>query len=444
MKYSEIMTENRPWLSVTIDCQACQQGIWAIEVIGALTEMPGPLVLEALTVGNGVTVTGVELEDEIARPQPITPHQNQLPLSLSSFRLRYTVQSQYRACVGADRQVYFTYPFANEDEFFIGAGILPYPANLSTLAHELTVQVELINLPGGWQTFSNGPLNHPAKLDSFFLYAAPDLRPQQHTFAGQGHPITFHLLAPRGRELPLPFTDITTHLDNTLIWLEQNLAPYQQASEIFVLFLQAAADFETQTNRQAFATGENVLNGIVTYAPNDPTYLQRLFGQSDYVAFLRDGLAHELVHTYTTTAWQGKYKAVLFPAPDCPPQVQHLLGEALAGYIHRLYMRQQINPVTGLAFPDGFTQDVAFAYEQQKKRGRNHPFLDLFLFDRALRQKGMTLLALVGVAMRERQLSREPYLSLDLLLRGSEAGERGRDLLLPPTTPDYASLLDLG
>ena len=416
-------------------------------MVATLVAAPEPLILEALVVGEGIKVTGITVEDENARPQPLTLQANQLHIPVSSFRLRYTVQSAYRVCVGADRQVYFTYPYGNDEEFFIGAGLLPYPANLPALADDLTVQVTLRHLPPNWQVFSNGSLDHPAKLDSFFLYSAPDLRPQTHTYTGLGHPLTFHLLAPRGRELPLPFADLTTHLDHTLAWLEKNLAPYQQANDIFVLFLQAAADFATQTHDRAFATGENVYNGIVTYAPDDPPYLQRLFGQSSYAAFLRDGLVHELVHTYTTTAWQGKYKAILFPASDCPPQVQHLLGEALAGYVHRLCLRELANPTSGLAWPEGLHQDVAFAYEQQKKRGRNHPFLDLHLFDQALRHEGMTLLTLLGEVMRERQLTREPYNGLDFLWRkleekwGINLGQRGRDLLLPPSTSDYATIL---
>ncbi len=421
-----------------------------VTVWGTLENGPVVMMLEALTVGNGVMVTDVQVEDEASRPQPFTLSDNQLHIAASPFCLRYTVRSQYRDCVGADRRAYFTYPFANAQEFFMGAGVLPYPVNLAAIAEQLRVAVSVTGLPDDWQLFSNGFLTdpHPAKLDSFFLYAAPVPQPTLHRYQRLGDKVTFQFLVQRGRELPHSLPYICAYLDETLAWLERHLAPYRQAPTIHILFLQAAADFAEQTNNLAFATGENVLNGIITYAPDNPVYLEQLFGQADYATFLLDGLAHELVHTYTTTVWQGRYKAVLYPAPDCPSPVAHLLGEALAGYIHRLYLRQRDSEHNGSDFPPGFiAQDVVFAREQQKKRGRNHPFLDLFLFDQELRPHGCTLLMLVGEIMRERQISRQPYADVDFLLMklaekwGLEMGERGRALLLPSMTPDYASAL---
>lgn len=437
-------------LEIHIQLLSLEPMRFSVSVWGRLENGPAVIVLEALTVGNGVTVTDMQVEAEDSRPQSFTVSDNQLHIPISPFYLCYTVQSQYQTCVGADRRAYFTYPFANLHEFFIGTGVLPYPVSLPEIAEQLRVEVMVAGLPDDWQLFSNGFLTdpHPAKLDSFFLYAAPVHHPTIHRYRGQGDEVTFQLLVQRGRELPHALADICAFLDETLAWLEQHLAPYRQAGTIHILFLQAAADFAAQTNNLAFATGENVLNGIITYAPNDPAYLDRLFGQADYATFLLDGLAHELVHTYTTTAWQGRYKAVLYPSSDCPVPVSHLLGEALAGYIHRLYLRQRASEGNSANFPPGFiAQDVAYALEQQKKRGRNHPFLDLFLFDQAVHQQGCTLLALVGEIMHERQLTHQPYADVDFLCAkltekwGVEMGERGRDLLLPMITPDYAQML---
>lgn len=437
-------------LGMNVTLLSLEPMCFRVMVNGMLKDDTPILQLEALRVGNGIAVTDIEVLDEKARPQSFTLSENQIHISVSPFQLRYTVQSQYQACMGADRRFYFTYPFANETEFFIGTGVLPFPVALPEIAAALEVSITVTGLPDGWQIFSNGLLDHPhpAKLDGFFLYAAPLPPAFVHHYLEQGDRVTMHLLVQRGRALPLSFERITIFMDETLTWLEQHLAPYRQASPLNILFLQAPTDFEIQTNGLAFATGENVLNGIITYAPYDARYLERLFGESDYGFFLLDGLAHELVHTYTTTVWQGQYKAMLYPAPDCPSQIAHLLGETLAGYVHRLYMHERIQAASDSPFPAAFMAlDVARALEQQKSRGRNHPFLDLFLFDQELHRYGCSLVALLGTILREQMGTPLSYNGIDFLLEwldakwGIRLGERGRELLLPHFTPDYSALL---
>ena len=165
------------------------------------------------------------------------------------------------------------------------------------------------------------------------------------------------------------------------------------------LLLQASDNFEQLAHGRSFATGENVLNGIAIYSPTSPAYLQRLFGHGNYVHFLFEGLTHELMHVYTTKAWQGKFKSRLYPAVECPALHARMIGGDLNVYfcLQGLYLF--------LEKPEAFLPEtVGQALSKYLQTRQRNPLLDLFLFDIALRHNKRTLLQVFGALVEAQQI----------------------------------------
>lgn len=336
------------------------------------------------------------------------------------FSLEYSIRVGLRCCVGTDRDSELLYPFINGKEIFLGSGALPYPENLPRLAAGIKASLRVTGIPAGFRPFSSteGPGLCPAQLDSFFLYFSRKA-PARHVYKGKAGRIEFSLLVQEGKKIPLTRARVWRHTDMVMRALEENLSPYGGLRKISILILQPPADFENLAGGRTFATGENVAGGVLAYGPRSAEYLKRRVGYSGYSFFLVDGLAHELTHFYSTAAWQGKYKSLLFPAETCPPRHKRLLGETLTCYFHRAIMRS--GSFTGREILPRLS-----AWE--KKASKNH-FLDLFLLDLWLRGGGSSLKEVFRALIRRYGAPHKPYPSARALTR---AAEQCRRATLPP------------
>lgn len=369
--------------------------------------------LPALAVKNGVEIADLSVLDDAGRAVPFTVEGETLLIEAAAFRLSYALQTGYTQCVGSDKDVDFLYPFLNANEIFFGSGAIAYPTPLPDLAETMQVSFHLTNLPAGWRVFSNLTAAEisPAALDGFFVYCAPAQPVERYTFKGVDRSIDFRLCVQYGKSIPLAPQEIWQYVETYCQWLERHLRPLSHLQTVNILILQAPAEFEAVANGRSFATGENVWNGIAAYAPTDGAYLRRMFNYSAYAYFLYDGLTHELMHYYTTTAWQGKYKSILYPAPDCPPQAARLLGETLNFYFHDRYLRRYVSGSDA----QFITETLARARLSQEQTGRPNPLLGLFVVDLYLRSRGSSLLELFGRMLARQQATGEPYRSMAIL-----------------------------
>lgn len=360
-----------------------------------------------------------------------------------SFTLEYSLSVSFRVCAGTDRELELLYPFLNNRELFLGSGALAYPEPLRALAPRLSATLGIAGLPAGWRMFSNmpeGPVS-PAALDSFFAYFSK--RPAgSHVYRGLAGTTEFSLLVAEGKTIPLARAAVWEFADKAMGALEKNFAPYRGYKKLNILLLQCPADFERLAGGRTFAAGENVAGGIVIYTPKSPEYIKRRYGYPSYAYHLLDGLAHELTHFYSTGAWQGRYKSMLFPAEACPQAQKMLIGEVLTAYFHNgiIRCRRGVKPsfITGKITP--------ILNKWAIKPGKR-PLLDLFLLDLWLRAGGSSLAAAVRRLLLEYGARHKPYRSALALVRAAEAC---RGAALPPTmrksllteyAPDYPAEL---
>ncbi len=394
--------------------------------------------------------------------EPIEAIENGLTLTLSpgdELTLTYRVVTPFTECMGADRESEVIFPFISDYEAFFGTGMLAYFEPLQELETDMAISFEAVDLPSGWRPITSMTTGgaHPAKLDGFFWYACRSPQPQETTIRSENGDISFRVLTQKTKNfIPVQIPGFADQLaDVALIalakrwlnWLEKYLAPYSGLRDIETLILRAPDDFSRLTNGRGFATGENVMNGIVAYAPDSADHAAR-YGYKDYGTFLASGLLHEIMHSYTTMIWQGRYKSVLYPAPQCPRDHQRLLGEALNLYFSDQFL-YWLTDRPG-EHPGPFLLSHTFR-EQIRARAaatKRDQLVDLFLFDYGLRLKGSSLMTLFGAMIKSKQAEqpRVPYRSAEFML------EIMRDVLhihapeLEPlitgsNTPDYARLL---
>lgn len=349
------------------------------------------LQFDALTVGNGIEIKHLTCD------APFTIDENVLVIT-EPCQLRYELHTVYRDVVGDDRDVYVMYPFINEREVFFGVGAVPYPVNYADIADEFTFGYELQRLPAGWQMFSTLEPPAPGQLEGFFVYA---VRGEAVSFKCGS--TTFQWMMQPGKIFPLSGDEIETYITNYVRWLEANIGPFLP-DWVNLLFLQAPSNFAELSNQRTFTTGQNFSNGILTVGPNNPDYLQAMFGYDDYRFFLYDGMTHELMHYYTTTSWQGKYKAYLYPAPNASPYTSRLTGEALNIYFHRQYLYQH-----WYGSPERFYErDIPGSIKKAQQRGIRAPLADLHLLDKALQEHGTSLLEQFRRLVSERKAINTP------------------------------------
>lgn len=409
-------------LDVAVDLSKHAQG--RLSVRADVRALPGDhaFSLAALSAGDGVSVSGWGVAGGVCRVEG-----PQVSLAGDAFSIRYDVDIRHRVCLGSGRDADLLYPFLNADEVFFGTGLLPVPREACSASFRLA------GLPAGWSEFSSltpGGM-HPDKLSAFFCYCSRGEAPAEHAWRGKAREVKFRVLKQRGARLPVPERALFDFFDGYMNWLESSLAPYQRAGEINFLVLQAPADFSALAGGRTFATGENVLNGIACYAPNDESYLRSYFGFSSYEQYLYEGLGHELMHFYTSAAEEAREKSVLYPAPGCPAYAVRLLGEALNNYFYSGYVGRHVAAARG-----SFENWLARARARAEKTSARQPFLDLLELDEYLHANGASLLELFREMVLLRLKDRRPYESASFLFETM----RSRLRLDPPAALENAVL----
>ncbi|MBI5931111.1 MAG: hypothetical protein HY862_17510 [Chloroflexi bacterium] len=430
-------------LEINVSLAKINEKRFHVHVEGQSLQDETTLTLEALANVPGLKILELHTEDGWGNPLLCNISEKTITIPTRRFLLEYDLQTTYTDCMGADREVYLMYPFINEYEVFLGVGCLPVPTSLPQELNDLQVQFKLMDIPAGWNIFSNGMQGQiePTKLEGFFVYVTTGLSSTEHTYVAQKQRVFFNLVVQRGKTIPQQPYELWDYIDRFMVWIESAVAPYHGQQDINILILQAPDDFEQQTEGRAFATGENVPNGIIVYAPKNPTYLWKLFEHDNYAYFLEDGLAHELTHFYTTSNWAGRAKSVLYPSPTCPPDEARLLGEYLNQYCYNQFM-YQANPT------QFFTYYLSRILQKQQKRGGRSPILDLFLLDTYLQRQGHSVLALFGVMVWEKQRRPGPYESAQLMFTvmhdwlGLEVPTHLKSQLLGKEAPNYPAFVE--
>lgn len=394
--------------------------------------------------------------------EPVEAIDNGFSLSLSpgdEITLTYRVVTPFTECMGADSEADVMLPFISDHEAFFGTGMLAYFEPLQDLEVDMAISFEAVDLPSGWREFTSMTTGgaHPAKLDGFFWYASRSPQQQDTAIRSENGDIALRLVLQKTKNfIPVRIPGFADQLmDSALIalarrwvgWLEQYLAPYSGLRDLDMLILRAPDDYNRQTNGRAFATGENVMNGIVAYAPESDDHAMR-YGYKDYGTFLASGVLHEIMHGYTTTSWQGRYKSVLYPSPQCPREHQRLLGESLNLYFSDQFLYWVIDRPGEHPGPFLLSQSFREKISARAAAGKRDQLVDLFLFDYGLRIKGSSLMTLFGAMIKRKQAEhpRAPYQSADFLI------ETMRDvlrihapelepLIIGSNMPDYARLL---
>ncbi len=359
------------------------------------------------------------------------------------FSLRYSLRTGLNCSVGTGLESELLYPFINSKEIFLGSGALPYPENLRCLADGVKTSLRISGMPPGFSMFSSVESSElcPAQLDSFFMYFSRK-EPVSHVYDGKAGRTEFSLLVQEGKRIPLTHAEVRSHVNMTMRSLEEHFAAYKGFRKIRILVLQPPADFEKLTGGRTFATGENVAGGVLTYGPRSAEYLKRRFGHPSYRFFLRDGLTHELTHFYSTTAWQGRYKSLLFPAAACPPGHKRLIGEVLTAYFHRAILRSQdgTKPFTA--------GEILPRVAAWKAKPSKREFLDLALLDLWLHEGGSSLKEVFRALIRLYGERHKPYPSARALTKAAEQCRRAalppwlKAALLTDSSPSYMDRLE--
>ncbi len=436
-------------LTYQIDLSRSTEGEIGVRVDVVSDASSVTLRLTAQAVDNGVRCDNLHALTAAGDTLPLTVEGDTLIIPAGTFSLRYTLVTEYDACVGSDRHYAIDYPFANANEVFFGTGALACPPDAQTPT-DFRAALTLEGLPTGFIVFSSLMLNGlsatltAGKLGEFFVYAARDRDVKTHHVRLQsGAAFVLHLLVGHDKRLPVAEGELFSFIDDYLRFLEARIAPYRQLEEVNYLVLQAAPDFEARTHQRAFATGANVANGIMAFAPDDPAYLMQRFGHDDYRYFLFDGIAHELLHFYTTSTTDPD-KSVLFAAPDCPRHDRWLLGEVLNAYFHTQYMMKFFKGSLDLFL----TETISAALNRWSRNRQRAYLLDWFVFDLQLRYyHKVSLLELFRTMVIQKQRERTPYPSLEWVfevLRGMGIAltEKQAALLQESAIPNYTSLVD--
>jgi hypothetical protein len=419
-------------------------GVVRVRAVFDLGKKAGVLRLPALLAKTGVEVKDLRATSQAGESLCLKISGEMISVNVPGFTLEYTLRIKLNGCIGTDKEAELLYPFLNASELFLGSGALPYPEELERLAAGIAAELHISGLPAGWAAFSSLTVGavSPACLDSFFIYCSKGQAPRSYTYKGLAGKPRFRLLVQKGKSIPYSSAEVWKIAASVLKELGKSFGPYAGAGLINILILQPPAGFERLARNATFATGENVLGGIAVYTPKSSSYLKRLFGHGSYARHLRDGLTHELTHFYSTTAWQGRYKSLLFPAASCPAQQKRLIGEILTAYFHEAVMRRHNSGST--SFLSGKILPQLAAWELT---GRKKPMLDLFLLDLWLRSKGSSLKGVVNRLMIEFGRAHKPYRSGAVLTLaavkcgGAPLPAYLRKALLTSYVPDYAKEL---
>jgi len=432
-------------VNYNIDLSAFRPG--TVRFTASFSGFPGKaaLCLPALLAKTGVAVKELKATGLGGKKLRVKVSGDKIFTGAADFTLTYSLKISLKESVGTGLEVELLYPFLNASEIFLGSGTLPFPEQLAALGGGLRAELRLAGLPPGWGVFSSipeGPVS-PGNIDSFYIYCSKGQAPQSHIYKGLSGRTEFALLVQKGKTIPYRPAEIWKITDHAMCALEKSLGPYGGSPRVNILILQPPADFGRIMRGATFATGENLLGGVAAYTPKSPAYIREKFGHGSYAHHLRDGLTHELTHYYFTTAWQGRFKSLLFPSDACPPRHQQLLGESMTGYFHEGIVRCGSG-----AKPSFISGKILPLLAAWKAAPRKKPVLDLFLLDQWLRSNGSSLKAAVNLLLEEYGRRHRPYRSANVLTRVAETCARARlpsclrKSLLTPYVPDYAAELE--
>ncbi len=431
-------------VSYTIDAGPMRSGLVRFRAVYTGCRPKTSLKLPALLAKTGAAVEGLCAARPDGKRLRVKVSGETILIDAPRFTLEYSLRLTLKGSVGTDRETDLLYPFLNSSELFLATGTLPYPENLPAIANSLHAELRLVGLPAGWGVFSSlpeGPVC-PAALDSFFLYCSKRPAAHTHIYKGVAGRIMFGLMVQKGKTIPHRQAEIWRFADRALAELEKSLIPLIGDRRINILVLQPPRDFERIARGGTFAAGENLLGGIAVYTPKSPAYIRQRYGYGSYAYHLRDGLTHELTHLYSTTAWQGRFKSLLFPSAGCPPRHKQLIGETLTAYFHEAVLRCHTGKKASLISGKILPQLAAWKAAPRKK-----PLLDLFLLDLWLRANGGSLRSAAVRLMKKYGLKHKPYRSGAALAREAEAScgaplpAQLRKTLLTRHIPDYAAAL---
>jgi hypothetical protein len=428
-------------IDYSVDLSGMLSGAVRVGAVFALGKKAASLRLPALLAKTRVEVKDLRALSPAGESLSLKISGEKISMNAPGFTLEYVLRIKLKECVGTDKEAELLYPFLNASELFLGSGALPYPEELERLASGIAAELHVSGLPPGWAVFSSlteGAVS-AACLDSFFIYCSKGQAPRSYTYKGRTGGPRFRLLVQKGKSIPLSSAEVWEIAGGVMNELEKSFGPYAGAGLINILILQPPSGFERLARGATFATGENMLGGIAVYTPKSSAYIERLFGHGSYAYHLRDGLTHELTHFYSTTAWQGRYKSLLFPSAACPAQHKRLIGEILTAYFHEAVMRR--NNSGSKSFLSGKILPQLAAW---KLTGKKKPLLELFLLDLWLRSKESSLKGAVNRLLTGFGRAHKPYRSGAALTQaavkcaGAPLPSYLRRALLTAQVPDYA------
>lgn len=335
----------------------------------------------------------------------------------------------------------YNFPYINNDELYIGSGNLPVPKDRERIP-VTKVRLSLEKVPAGMTVFTNLLESGTSgeflidKLDDFYLYLSRN--PVIHEAKFQNVRVKW-LAAPQLQSVP-SVEKVRKFCADYGEFLSSTYGPYDKTEWMHMLLNPRPKNFqEILKGKGMLGGGYNCVNGIEIWTPEDPEVTGRIFGYPNYEDFIFEGLTHELGHLYTS-AGHARCKSIIYASPDCPEYDRSLIGEKLNGYLHQLYMKKYYVGDLGefLKLPQMWKQMA----EARKVR---HNWLDLYLFDLALRKEHQISLPKLFRAMIQRKLKeRTPFSSLDFLYEilekdlGVRPSAETREIIAPETRPDYS------
>jgi len=401
-------------ISITIDFKNYLKNNLVFSVRFDLENKKNRIILNAIAVKAGIRTSNLVVLDNKSNYLDYIIKDNIITVNERSFIINYTLNTIFTDCVGFNKKIEFLYPFINQNELFLGSGSIPYPENLSEISNKLKITTKIINKPEFWNTLSNIKFesNFLPITDTFFIYSSNENTIHKYTFHGQKNIVDFQIVIQKNKKIPISINKLFSYINDYCIWLENNLIPLKHVDKINIIILQTTDNFTELTGNEAMATAENMLNTIIIYGPDNNKYYKKLLNYSDYTKFLYDAITHELMHSYTTMSWQGKYKSILYPDKICPNKDARFIGEALNIYFHNYYIENYFSNSN-----ETFITKIIFDSFINYIKNGNDSLMRLFLLDFYLKKNNSSLLELFSELLKH---TKKPYNSLKILFDTSK------------------------
>ncbi len=401
-------------ITITINLKDYLKNNLIFSVKFDLENKTNKIILNALAVKTGIKINNLVISDNKNNSITYTIKDNFITVNENSFTINYTLNTVFTDCMGFNKRTEFLYPFINQHEFFLGSGSVPYPENMSEISDKLKITTQIINQPDFIKTLSNIKFrsNFLPLIDTFFIYSSNKNIIHKFTFHGQKNTINFQIVIQKNKQIPITADKLFSYINDYCIWLESNLTPLEHVNKINIIILQAINNFTELTRNEAIATAENMLNTIIIYGPDNSEYYKKLFNYSDYAKFIYDAITHELMHSYTTMSWHGKYKSILYPDKKCSNQDARFIGEALNMYFHNYYLENYFSNSNEIFI----TKIIFDSFINYIKNG-NDSLMRLFLLDFYLKKNNSSLLKLFSELLKH---TKQAYHSLEILFKASK------------------------